>query len=203
MVSSLSAVHCLDSTRPAATILPAAGPFPFRSPAGSPVAPVQDRPAAATRTPPLARLAAGLSALILLGACAASPEVRGDDPAVMVREVSAMSGLPYDGQPLPRVVPTPRLNMDVIALMSNLAESCAAIGLDDCRMHGGYSHAHREIVIADDLSCASAQAVLAHELTHYLQGINGAPMDEPQAYAMQAEWLRRHPEGCGGAGSAT
>jgi hypothetical protein len=70
-------------------------------------------------------------------------------------------------------------------------------------MHGGYSHAHREIVIADDLSCASAQAVLAHELTHYLQGINGAPMDEPQAYAMQAEWLRRHPEGCGGAGSAT
>lgn len=129
-----------------------------------------------------------LAALALAGCTTAAPTIERAD-VVMVREVAAMTGLAYRNDILPTVEIVSRARMDRIARQSNLTQSCTEGGVTErCQMFAGYHPVLNHIVVADDLAPADQRAVLAHELTHFLQGVNGVPFDEAQAYAVQYEW---------------
>ncbi len=112
--------------------------------------------------------------------------------------IGGHTSLAYDGNGLPEIV-----QVDQHQLVRILYDGSLPQGLDIDRVtvEGLYNFRDGKIYLSSniDLATTEGQAVLVHELIHYLQYQQGLERSVPcmralelSAYAAQAEYLRQH-----------
>lgn len=112
--------------------------------------------------------------------------------------IGSHTSLTYDGNVLPQII-----RVDQHQLVRILYDGSLPQGLDIDRVtvEGLYNFRDGKIYLSSDtdLATTEGQAVLVHELIHYLQYQQGLDRSvpcmralEPSAYAAQAEYLRQH-----------
>ena len=112
--------------------------------------------------------------------------------------IGSHTSLAYDGNVLPQIVQVDQHQLVRILYDGNLPQG---LDIDRVTVEGLYNFRDDKIYLSNrlDLTAIEGQAVLVHELVHYLQYRQGLDRSvpcmralEPAAYAAQVEYLRQH-----------